>query len=61
MKEDKKESNFLELLRLNDQEKVKNFVVENGKEPKIICPIMFIKKGDSENDDDKEYKDINSI
>lgn len=43
MKENKGDSDFLELLRLNDQEKIKNFVVENGKEPKIICPIMFIK------------------
>ena len=50
---DKKESeyNFLELLRLNDKEKIKKYVFENGKEGKTFCPISFMR---GEENDKKE-------
>lgn len=36
------ESEFLELLRLNDEEKLDEFLISKGKDPKVICPIMFV-------------------
>ena len=35
------ESEFIQLLRLNDKDKLKNYVFENGKEGKPFCPISF--------------------
>lgn len=34
-------SDFLELLRLNDSDKLKKFILENGKGPHPTCPISF--------------------
>ena len=44
------ESDFLKLLRLNDKEKLKNYVFENGKEGKTFCPISF----DTEEEDNEK-------
>lgn len=49
MSKNKGDTNFLDLLREDDKEKIKNYVIENGKEPKVICPIMF-EKGDNKNE-----------
>ena len=35
------DSEFMKLLRLNDREKIKKYVFENGKEGKPYCPISF--------------------
>ena len=49
------ESEFLKLLRLNDKEKLKKYIFENGKEGKAFCPISFdIDRG--ENDDEENRK-----
>ena len=34
-------SDFIKLLQLNDKEKIKEYVFENGKEGKPYCPISF--------------------
>lgn len=34
---------FTKLLYLNSKEKVKQFLISNGKLPKPVCPIVFIK------------------
>ena len=51
MKKNNEENNFLELLRLNDKEKLKKFILENGKEHKPYSPIIFVKE--EENNDSK--------
>jgi hypothetical protein len=35
---------FFELLYLNDEEKVRDFIFSEGKKPKVVAPIMFIKE-----------------
>lgn len=35
---------FFQLLILNNQNDIKNFLMTNGKSPKPICPIRFIKE-----------------
>ena len=47
------ESDFMNLLQLNDKDKIKNYVLENGKEGKTFCPISF-DVGDKYYDEDKE-------
>lgn len=44
---------FFELLRSNDKEKIKEFVLENGKEGKVFCPISFEKEEGNTDDKDK--------
>ena len=43
------DSEFMKLLRLNDREKIKKYVFENGKEGKPYCPISF-ESGDIKDD-----------
>ena len=43
MKKDHK-INFFELLTLNNSKRLKEWLISNGKGPKIIRPIMFIDK-----------------
>lgn len=51
MTKNKKIGNFFELLCLNDSKQLTKFLMENGKGPKVICPIMFV---DKENINEKE-------
>lgn len=46
-----KKSKFFELLLLNDNEKLKDYLISNGKEPKVISPISFKNKEDIQKDD----------
>lgn len=36
-----KESDFLSIMKENDSDKMKEFLLRFGKEPKIISPIYF--------------------
>ena len=36
-----KNNSFFELLCLNDQVKIKEFIISNGKGPKPVCPIIL--------------------
>lgn len=47
------ETNFLELLQMNDKDKLKKYVFENGKEGKPFCPISF-EVGENEYDETEE-------
>ena len=47
------ESEFIQLLRLNDKDKLKNYVFKNGKEGKPFCPISF-EVGEKDYGKDKE-------
>lgn len=40
--------NFFELLIENDKSKLKDFLILNGKTPKVISPIMFVKEDELE-------------
>ena len=42
---------FFELLCLNDSKQIKKFMMENGKGPKTICPIMFVDKENFEKEE----------
>ena len=42
MAKNKKIDRFFELLCLNDSKELKKFMMENGKGPKVICPVMFV-------------------
>mgnify|MGYP003309472477 FL=1 len=44
MAKNEKIDQFFELLCLNDSKQLKKFMMENGKGPKVICPIMFVDK-----------------
>lgn len=35
---------FMKLLIENDESKLKDFLIINGKSPKVICPILFVDK-----------------
>lgn len=48
MAKNKKIDTFFELLCLNDSKQLKKFMMENGKGPKVICPIMFVEKEEFE-------------
>lgn len=37
---------FFELLILNNEDDIKNFLMMNGKSPKAVCPIRFITNED---------------
>ena len=45
-----KKDEFFELLLLNDEIKLKNFINSEGKSPKPICPIMFESEDTKDND-----------
>lgn len=45
-----KKSKFFELLLSNDETEIKKYLFSNGKEPKVICPVQFVKK----DNEDKE-------
>ena len=34
---------FFELLILNNENQIKEYILSNGKGPKPVCPIRFIK------------------
>ena len=53
MAKNEKINTFFELLCLNDSKQLKKFLMENGKGPKVICPIMFVDKTEFE---EKEIK-----
>jgi hypothetical protein len=42
------ESMFLDILMENKPEAMMKFLLENGKKPKPICPIYFIKNNKEE-------------
>lgn len=37
----KKTSEFFELLLLNSKSELKNWIINKGKKPKAICPVVF--------------------
>jgi hypothetical protein len=41
-------SNFKNLLYKNDQKEIQDFLLENGKEGKVFCPIYFEKNKEEE-------------
>jgi hypothetical protein len=41
------------LLQSNSKDEIKQFLINEGKGPKPICPIVFIKNNETE-DDEKE-------
>ena len=45
------EKDFFELLINNNKEEIKKFVIENGKEGKPFCPLLFEKENKGENHD----------
>lgn len=47
---------FMELLCLNSKDKVKKFLISNGKGPKPKCPIIFDMK-DETSDSEKEKQE----
>lgn len=38
---DNNESEFMKILKTNDKEKLREYILENGKEGKPYCPISF--------------------
>lgn len=42
--EHKKVTKLMEILINNNEDELKEFLLLNGKNPKPICPIRFIKK-----------------
>ena len=54
MSKNKKINNFFELLCLNDSKQLSKFLMENGKGPKVICPIMFVDKEIIEKENKKD-------
>ena len=47
-------SEFIELLCLNNPEKLKKFLIMHGKQPKAVCPIEFFDKDEYKNNDDEK-------
>ena len=39
-----KDSNFEDLLIQNKSDSIRDFLIENGKEGKVFCPILFEKE-----------------
>ena len=54
MSKNQKIKSLFELLCLNDSKELSKFMMENGKGPKVICPIMFIDKNEIEEKENKE-------
>ena len=46
------DSEFFKLLLKNDKIELENFLLSKGKEPKPICPIMFVKENKNENSEE---------
>lgn len=44
---------LLDLLIKNNKEDINNFIMENGKDPKVICPIQIVE------DRIKKEEDVN--
>lgn len=42
------DSEFFKLLLKNDKRDLENFLLSKGKEPKPICPIMFVEENKNE-------------
>ena len=47
----KKISDFFELLVLNNEDELRKFVNANGKAPKPVCPIRFIRNQETETEE----------
>jgi hypothetical protein len=45
-------NDFLELLKRNDKDEIKDYLMRNGKKAKVISPIIFINNNDNNNEDD---------
>ncbi|MBR6289426.1 MAG: hypothetical protein IKR19_08825 [Acholeplasmatales bacterium] len=43
--------NFIKILKDNDTAKLKDFLAENGKQPKLMAAVMFENKGKENNND----------
>lgn len=39
----KESNNFLEVMKLNDEDKIRQYLLQNGKKPKPISPFEFTK------------------
>lgn len=39
-----KNSKFLDILIEGNEEQIMEFLLKNGKQPKPVCPIMFMKE-----------------
>jgi hypothetical protein len=50
----KNNNEFFDLLLLNDEKELEKFLLSKGKVGKPICPIMFIKNENG--DDNNDYK-----
>lgn len=48
------DSNLFQILLRNNKEELKEFLISNGKGPKPICPIIFLNKGDKNNEQSNE-------
>jgi hypothetical protein len=43
--------NFIEFLQnVKDESELRKYILENGKEGKSFCPIMFLKEEEKDND-----------
>lgn len=51
MKKDDKKSDFLELLRINNNLELKNWLISKGKSGKAFCPVMFNNKKEEKGDE----------
>lgn len=49
----RKNCDFFELLCLNDNLELRNWLISKGKKGKPICPVMFVKE---ESEDTKDGK-----
>lgn len=41
MQNNKNKTSFFELLCLNSDKKIHEFIISNGKGPKPVCPVTF--------------------
>jgi hypothetical protein len=48
-----KVEDFMSILMSNNEERIKDYLLHNGKKPKPISPIFYIKKGDKEDGNDQ--------
>ena len=44
---------FFDMLCRNDDKEIEEFLLSKGKNPKPVCPIMFIKEEDKEVEENK--------
>lgn len=45
---------FLKILKDNDSDELKKWILTNGKKPKVICPIEFITRDNLENNEGED-------